>query len=94
MVFIVQGSVKSSQNLSKGVVATSMLYPRGYLGDELLSWYKFANEWLKRTARYYSSNWRTWAAINIQLGWRRYVARMRPTVDSVTVENGVNDRML
>ncbi|KAI3770348.1 hypothetical protein L6452_01476 [Arctium lappa] len=135
MVFIVQGSVKSSQNLSKGVVATSMLYPGGYIGDELLSWclrrpiinrlpsssatftcvepteafgldanhlryitdhfrYKFANERLKRTVRYYSSNWRTWAAVNIQLGWRRYVARMRPAVDSVTAENGGSDRML
>ncbi|KAL6655720.1 hypothetical protein ACP70R_006546 [Stipagrostis hirtigluma subsp. patula] len=37
--------------------------------------YKFANEKLKRTARYYSSNWRTWAAINIQPAWRRYRAR-------------------
>lgn len=37
--------------------------------------YKFANESLKRTARYYSSNWRTWAAVNIQLAWRRYKTR-------------------
>lgn len=37
--------------------------------------YKFANERLKRTARYYSSNWRTWAAVNIQLAWRRYKVR-------------------
>ncbi|CAN6470127.1 unnamed protein product [Victoria cruziana] len=34
--------------------------------------YKFANERLKRTARYYSSTWRTWAAVNIQLAWRRH----------------------
>ncbi|KAA8530410.1 hypothetical protein F0562_005119 [Nyssa sinensis] len=108
-VFIVRGRVKSSQNLSKGMVATSILEPGGFLGDELLSWclrrpfvdrlpassatftciesteafgleanhlryitdhfrYKFANERLKRTARYYSSTWRTWAAVNIQLG--------------------------
>ncbi|XP_010904936.1 cyclic nucleotide-gated ion channel 2 [Elaeis guineensis] len=39
--------------------------------------YKFANDRLKRTARYYSSNWRTWAAVNIQLAWRRYKAKTR-----------------
>lgn len=39
--------------------------------------YKFANERLKRTARYYSSTWRTWAAVNIQLAWRRYRIRTR-----------------
>ncbi|KAJ9552255.1 hypothetical protein OSB04_016300 [Centaurea solstitialis] len=137
MVFIVQGRVKSTQNLSKGVIATSILDPGGYLGDELLSWclrrpfinrlpassatftcmesteafgldanhlryvtdhfrYKFANERLKRTVRYYSSNWRTWAAVNIQLGWRRYVARMRRAVvnDRVTEEDGGSNRML
>lgn len=118
MVFIVRGRVKSCQNLSKGVVATSILEPGGFLGDELLSWclrrpfierlpassatftclepteafglganhlryitdhfrYKFNNERLKRTARYYSSNWRTWAAVNIQLAWRRYRVRTR-----------------
>ncbi|KAK4776220.1 hypothetical protein SAY87_024181 [Trapa incisa] len=37
--------------------------------------YKFSNERLKRTARYYSSNWRTWAAVNIQIAWRRYRTR-------------------
>lgn len=135
MVFIVQGRVKSYQNLSKGVVATSILDPGGYFGDELLSWclrrplinrlpsssatftcleathafgldanhlqyvtdhfrYKFANERLKRTVRYYSSNWRTWAAVNIQLGWRRYTARMRPVMAIVSAENNGSDRML
>ncbi|KAL4556099.1 hypothetical protein LXL04_038740 [Taraxacum kok-saghyz] len=135
MVFIVQGRVKSSQCLSKGVVATSILDPGGYFGDELLSWclrrplinrlpsssatftcleathafgldvnhlqyitdhfrYKFANERLKRTVRYYSSNWRTWAAVTIQIAWRRYVARMRPVMDIVGAENGGSDRML
>lgn len=39
--------------------------------------YKFANERLKRTARYYSSNWRTWAAVNIQMAWRRNRKRTR-----------------
>ena len=42
--------------------------------------YKFANDKLKRTARYYSSNWRTWAAVNVQLAWRRYRARTMATV--------------
>jgi cyclic nucleotide gated channel, plant len=37
--------------------------------------YKFANEKLKRTTRCCSSNWCTWAAVNIQLTWRRYRAR-------------------
>ncbi|KAI5077311.1 hypothetical protein GOP47_0007135 [Adiantum capillus-veneris] len=37
--------------------------------------YKFVNEKLKRTARYYSSGWRTWAVVTIQLAWRRYRAR-------------------
>eukprot|EP01018_Ginkgo_biloba_P037518 Gb_41576 [translate_table: standard] len=37
--------------------------------------YKFANENLRRTARYYSSSWRTWAAVTIQLAWRKYKAR-------------------
>ncbi|CAI0453902.1 unnamed protein product [Linum tenue] len=118
MVFLVRGKIKSSQKLSKGVVATNMLEAGGFLGDELLSWclrrpfnerlpassatfvcveaaeafaldanhlkyitdhfrYKFANERLKRTARYYSSNWRTWAAVNIQFAWRRYRRRTR-----------------
>ncbi|GJM96679.1 hypothetical protein PR202_ga13541 [Eleusine coracana subsp. coracana] len=116
MVFILQGKLRSTQPLTKGVVATCMLGAGNFLGDELLSWclrrpfvdrlpassatfecveaaqafcldapdlrfitehfrYKFANDKLKRTARYYSSNWRTWAAVNIQLAWRRYRAR-------------------
>ncbi|KZV33296.1 cyclic nucleotide-gated ion channel 2-like [Dorcoceras hygrometricum] len=116
MVFIVRGRVRSSQNLSRGMVATSLLEPGGFFGDELLHWclrrpfmdrlpassstftciesaeafalhsndlryitdhfrYKFANERLKRTARYYSSTWRTWAAVNIQLAWKRYMQR-------------------
>ncbi|KAL6894121.1 hypothetical protein ACP4OV_008219 [Aristida adscensionis] len=116
MVFILQGKLRSTQPLTKGVVATCVLGAGSFLGDELLSWclrrpfvdrlpassatfecveaaqafgldapdlrfitehfrYKFANDKLKRTARYYSSNWRTWAAVNIQLAWRRYRAR-------------------
>lgn len=136
IVFLVRGLVKSSQNLSKGVVATSILEPGGFLGDELLSWclrrpftdrlppssatftciepteafgldannlryitdhfrYKFANERLKRTARYYSSNWRTWAAVNIQLAWRRYLVRVRrPVISEVVTENGGSARLL
>ncbi|KAL5582217.1 hypothetical protein UlMin_014659 [Ulmus minor] len=134
MIFIVRGRIKRNQNLSKGMVATSVLEPGGFLGDELLSWclrrpfldrlpassatfsclesteafclnsedlkyitdhfrYKFANERLKRTARYYSSNWRTWAAVNIQLAWRRYRMRTRGPVISVA-DNGSSERRL
>lgn len=134
MVFVVRGRVKSSQNLSRGMVATSLIEPGGFFGDELLSWclrrpfidrlppssatftclesteafgldanglkyitdhfrYKFANERLTRTARYYSSNWRTWAAVNIQLGWRRYMERTR-LVLAYASTNGDSDRRL
>lgn len=129
MVFIVRGHLRSSQCLSKGMVATCLLGPGNFLGDELLSWclrrpfvdrlpassatfecveptegfaldandlryitdhfrYKFANERLKRTARYYSSNWRTWAAVNIQLAWRRYRVRTRGPAAAPPAENG------
>nr|QEZ88170.1 cyclic nucleotide-regulated ion channel family protein [Populus tomentosa] len=132
MVFIVHGRVKYSQCLSKGMVATSVLEPGGFLGDELLSWclrrpfidrlpassatfvcmepteafvldaydlryisehfrYRFASKRLKRTMRYYSSNWRTWAAVNIQFAWRRYRIRKRglatPDMVNVSMEN-------
>ncbi|CAI9109787.1 OLC1v1009684C1 [Oldenlandia corymbosa var. corymbosa] len=132
IVFIVRGRVKSSQNLSKGIIGTSILGPGGFLGDELLSWclrrpfidrlpasfatftciepteafglnandlryitdhfrYKFNNERLKRTARYYSSNWRTWAAVKIQLAWRHHRLRTRPPeVNHHGNENGRN----
>lgn len=40
--------------------------------------YKFANEKLKRTVRFYSSSWRTWAAVTVQLAWRRHKARRSP----------------
>ncbi|XP_054804277.1 cyclic nucleotide-gated ion channel 2-like [Prosopis cineraria] len=50
--------------------------------------YKFANERLKRTARYYSSNWRTWAAVNIQFAWRRYRQRTRGPVTPVIEDGG------
>lgn len=135
MVFVVRGRIKRIQSLSKGVVATSLIEPGGFLGDELLSWclrrpfidrlpassatfvcvepieafsldsnhlkyitdhfrYKFANERLKRTARYYSSNWRTWAAVNIQLGWRRYRTRTRGPMISAAENGNSSDRRL
>ncbi|KAK2359493.1 cyclic nucleotide-gated ion channel [Trifolium repens] len=135
MVFIVRGRIRRNQSLSKGVVATSVLEPGGFLGDELLSWclrrpfidrlpassatfvclesteafgldaqnlryitdhfrYKFANERLKRTARYYSSNWRTWAAVNIQLAYRRYRQRTRGPVTPVRDNGGTERRLL
>ncbi|KAK6128868.1 hypothetical protein DH2020_037385 [Rehmannia glutinosa] len=53
--------------------------------------YKFANERLTRIARYYSSNWRTWAAVNIQLAWRRFTVRTRRAVTYHSV-NGDSDR--
>ncbi|PKA50694.1 Cyclic nucleotide-gated ion channel 2 [Apostasia shenzhenica] len=131
MIFIVHGCLQSSQHLSKGTVATCMVGPGSFLGDELLSWclrrpfvdrlppssatfkcsepteafsldahhlkyitehfrYRFANERLTRIARYYSSNWRTWAAVNIQLAWRRY--RKRRMGDGEF--NGDHDRRL
>lgn len=134
MVFVVRGRVKSSQRLSRGMVATSLIEGGGFFGDELLSWclrrpfaerlppssatftcvesteafgldannlkyitdhfrYKFANERLTRTARYYSSNWRTWAAVNIQLAWRRYLQRTRRSLAYASA-NGDSDRRL
>lgn len=39
--------------------------------------YHFTNEGIRCATRYYSSNWRTWAAVNIQLAWRHYVRRTR-----------------
>ncbi|XP_018823582.2 cyclic nucleotide-gated ion channel 4-like [Juglans regia] len=38
--------------------------------------YTFVNEKVKRSARYYSPGWRTWAAVAIQLSWRRYKHRL------------------
>ncbi|KAI4322876.1 hypothetical protein L6164_022528 [Bauhinia variegata] len=38
--------------------------------------YTFVNEKVKRSARYYSPGWRTWAAVAIQLAWRRYKHRL------------------
>lgn len=135
MVFLVRGHIKRVQGLSKGMIATSVIEPGGFLGDELLSWclrrpfidrlpassatficvdcieafaldanslryitdhfrYKFANERLKRTARYYSSNWRTWAAVIIQLAWRRYRTRTRGPIITSTDNGDTSNRLL
>ncbi|KAF2283603.1 hypothetical protein GH714_012159 [Hevea brasiliensis] len=132
MYFIVRGRVKRSQGLSKGMVATSVLEPGGFLGDELLSWclrrpfidrlpassatfyclesteafgldanhlryitdhfrYTFASQRLKRTLRYNSSNWRTWAAVNIQFAWRRYRMRTRGLVLPVVLNGNIEN---
>lgn len=118
MMFLVHGRVKRTQWLNREMVATSILEPGSFFGDELLTWclripfidrypaatatftcmkgteafaldakhlkyitthfrYSFVNERMKRRARYYSSNWRSWAAVNIQLAWRRYILRTR-----------------
>ncbi|CAM8997831.1 unnamed protein product [Rhodiola kirilowii] len=112
IIFLARGRVKSSQTLTKGKVATTVIKPGDFIGDQLLSWclrypfterlpassstytcleateafgllsddlrylaesfpYGFVNERLKRIARYYSSHWRTWAAVSIQMAWRR-----------------------
>ncbi|WOL12980.1 cyclic nucleotide-gated ion channel 4 [Canna indica] len=44
--------------------------------------YTFTNEKVKRSARYYSPGWRTWAAVAIQLAWRRY--KHRKTLTSLS----------
>ncbi|GAB2299256.1 Cyclic nucleotide-gated ion channel 2 [Dionaea muscipula] len=49
--------------------------------------YKFANEILKRTLRYHSSNWRTWGAVNMQLAWHRYVRRTLASMVQM-IQNG------
>ncbi|KAL2331491.1 hypothetical protein Fmac_019072 [Flemingia macrophylla] len=41
--------------------------------------YTFLKEKVKRSARYYSPGWRTWAAVAIQLAWRRYGHRLTLT---------------
>ncbi|KAD4178939.1 hypothetical protein E3N88_27530 [Mikania micrantha] len=41
--------------------------------------YTFVNEKVRRSARYYSPGWRTWAAVAIQLAWRRYQHRLTLT---------------
>ncbi|XP_057524663.1 cyclic nucleotide-gated ion channel 2-like isoform X2 [Amaranthus tricolor] len=56
--------------------------------------YKFANESLRRTLRYHSSIWRTWAAVNIQFAWHRYVKRSKGLVPSVDSRNADNDKRL
>nr|POE97994.1 cyclic nucleotide-gated ion channel 2 [Quercus suber] len=42
--------------------------------------YQFAGDRLMRTMRYYSSNWRSWAAVTIQIAWRRNRTRTKGTV--------------
>ncbi|XP_042494567.1 cyclic nucleotide-gated ion channel 4 isoform X1 [Macadamia integrifolia] len=41
--------------------------------------YTFVNEKVRRSARYYSPGWRTWAAVAVQLAWRRYRHRLTLT---------------
>ena len=42
----------------------------------------FVSEKVRRSARYYSPGWRTWAAVAIQLAWRRW--RHRRTLSSLS----------
>ncbi|KAI3942831.1 hypothetical protein MKW92_015514 [Papaver armeniacum] len=39
--------------------------------------YKFANERLIRKTKYYSSSWRTWGALGIQIAWNRHRLKTR-----------------
>ncbi|KAL1824469.1 hypothetical protein ACET3Z_011247 [Daucus carota] len=43
--------------------------------------YTFLRDELKYKTRYYSSNWRSWAAVNIQFAWRRHLRRVRDDHD-------------
>lgn len=55
--------------------------------------YRFASGSLKKKARYYSCNWRTWGAVVIQLAWRRH--RMRNRTDFIAVlRNGDSENRL
>ncbi|XP_021769894.1 cyclic nucleotide-gated ion channel 2-like [Chenopodium quinoa] len=56
--------------------------------------YKFANDSLRRTLRYHSSNWRTWAAVNIQFAWRRYMKRTRGSGTHVVSHSGDTEKRL
>ncbi|GJN14862.1 hypothetical protein PR202_gb01729 [Eleusine coracana subsp. coracana] len=44
--------------------------------------YTFINDRVRRSARYYSPGWRTWAAVAVQLAWRRY--KHRKTLESLS----------
>ncbi|KAK9993857.1 hypothetical protein SO802_023560 [Lithocarpus litseifolius] len=50
--------------------------------------YQFASDRLMRTMRYYSSNWRTWAAVTIQIAWRSNRTRTKGTVSPVMHNRG------
>ena len=55
--------------------------------------HRFANAKLQRTIRFYSSRWRTWAAVSIQLAWRRHKARRwtRCTSNNATTSQTLHD---
>lgn len=65
--------------------------------------FKFVNAHLERTAHYYSSGWRTWAAVTIQLAWKRYKARkseqlthnynIGPRISSLNRSQSEHDRL-
>ncbi|WOH13467.1 hypothetical protein DCAR_0832977 [Daucus carota subsp. sativus] len=136
MVFIVKGYVLRRQNITKGMVTTTLIEPGGFIGDELISWclrmpfvdrfppssatftcldpieaygldsdqlqyitnhfrYTFLRGELKYKTRYYSSNWRSWAAVNIQFAWRRYLQRTRGnSMNRGTGNGGSSDQKL
>uniref|UniRef100_A0A7N2MJI7 Cyclic nucleotide-binding domain-containing protein n=1 Tax=Quercus lobata TaxID=97700 RepID=A0A7N2MJI7_QUELO len=55
--------------------------------------YQFASDRLMRTMRYYSSNWRTRAAVTIQIAWRCNKTRTKGTV-SLLMHNRGTDSLL
>ncbi|XP_050228940.1 cyclic nucleotide-gated ion channel 2-like [Mercurialis annua] len=55
--------------------------------------YTFASERLKRKMRYYSSNWRTWAAVNIQFAWNRHRMRSRGVLNIVNIHGDFENRL-
>ncbi|KAJ6371276.1 hypothetical protein OIU77_001725 [Salix suchowensis] len=67
-------------------------YDLRYITDHFR--YRFASKRLRRTMRYYSSNWRTWAAVNIQFAWRRYRIRRRGRAIPDVVNGSMDNRLL
>lgn len=52
--------------------------------------YRFSRERMRWTVRYFSSNWRTWAAVNVQLAWRRHRTRTNGHTIIPMAEDGGN----
>ncbi|KAJ4826309.1 hypothetical protein Tsubulata_004061 [Turnera subulata] len=55
--------------------------------------YRFASKKIKQTLRYYSSNWRSWAAVRIQFAWRQNRVRFKDPVILLTTNGSIEDRL-